>query len=341
MFDWPLGLNIVAFLAATAVITGAGIRLSQVADRLADRTGLGEALMGALLLGGSTSLSGTVVSLTAAWQGEAQLAISNAIGGIAAQTAFLAVADMVYRRANLEHAAASLANTLFGTLVIALLGGLLVATASPDWTLFGIHPVTPILFISYLGGLRLTRNSRHEPMWKPRQTSETREDKPDRTPPGERLTLLWARFGVLATVLALSGWMVAQTGMGIARQTGLSGTLVGFLFTAVATSTPELVTTIAAVRNGALTLAVGGILGGNAFDVMFVVTSDIAYREGSIYHAIGRGEVFMISLSIVMTAVLVMGLLSRQKDGVGRIGFESALILALYAASVVIMAQSG
>ncbi len=87
MFDWPLGLNIVAFLAATAVITGAGIRLSQVADRLADRTGLGEALMGALLLGGSTSLAGTVVSLTAAWQGEAQLAISNAIGGIAAQTA--------------------------------------------------------------------------------------------------------------------------------------------------------------------------------------------------------------------------------------------------------------
>ncbi len=341
MFDWPLGLNIVAFLAATAVITGAGIRLSQIADRLADRTGLGEALMGALLLGGSTSLAGTVVSLTAAWQGQAQLAISNAIGGIAAQTAFLAVADMVYRRANLEHAAASLANILFGTLVIALLGGLLVATASPNWTLFGIHPITPILFISYLGGLRLARNSRNEPMWEPRQTSETREDKPDKTPPGERLAVLWTRFGILAIVLALSGWVVAQSGMGIIRQTGLSGSLVGFLFTAVATSTPELVTTIAAVRNRALTLAIGGILGGNAFDVIFAVSSDIAYRDGSIYHAIGRGEVFMISLSIVMTAVLVLGMLSRQKDGVGRIGFESALILALYIASVVVMVLSG
>lgn len=341
MFGWSLWLNIGVFLAATGVITIAGIMLSQVADRLADRTGLGEAMMGALLLGGSTSLSGVVVSISAAWQGEAQLAISNAVGGIAAQTAFLAVADMVYRQANLEHAAASLVNILFGTLVIALLGGLLVATASPDWTLFGIHPVTPILFVSYLGGLQLAKNSRNVPMWEPRQTSETREDKADEPPPGERLSVLWIRFCILAVVLALSGWVVAQTGMGIARQTGLSGSLVGYLFTAVATSTPELATTIAAVRNRALTLAIGGILGGNAFDVMFAVSADVAYREGSVYHEMASGEVFMTSLVIVMTAVLVLGMLSRQKDGIGRIGFESALILALYIASVAIMALSG
>lgn len=40
---------------------------------------------------------------------------------------------------------------------------------------------------------------------------------------------------------------------------------------------------MAAVRRGALTLAVGDILGGNCFDVLFISGSDVAYREGSIY----------------------------------------------------------
>jgi cation:H+ antiporter len=55
--------------------------------------------------------------------------------------------------------------------------------------------------------------------------------------------------------------------------------VVGGLFTAVSTSLPELVTSVAAVQQGALTLAVGGIIGGNSFDVMFVAFADIAYRE--------------------------------------------------------------
>lgn len=32
-----------------------------------------------------------------------------------------------------------------------------------------------------------------------------------------------------------------------------------------------------------LSLAVGGIIGGNAFDTLFTAASDIAYRDGSIY----------------------------------------------------------
>ena len=57
---------------------------------VADRTGLGEAVVGGVLLGAATSFSGTIVSLTAALDGRASLAFSNGIGGIAAQTAFKA-----------------------------------------------------------------------------------------------------------------------------------------------------------------------------------------------------------------------------------------------------------
>ena len=39
-------------------------------------------------------------------------------------------------------------------------------------------------------------------------------------------------------------------------------------------------------------------------------------------------------VAILMTGVLVLGMIRRQREGVGMIGFESALVLLLYAASV-------
>ncbi|MGR3586693.1 MAG: sodium:calcium antiporter, partial [Pseudooceanicola nanhaiensis] len=90
-----LTVILLLFAGAGVVICGCGIMMTGIADKIADRTGLGEAIVGAVILGAATSLSGTVVSVTAALDGRASLAFSNSIGGIAAQTAFLALADLV------------------------------------------------------------------------------------------------------------------------------------------------------------------------------------------------------------------------------------------------------
>ena len=340
--DLPLHWNIAVFLAAAVVITVTGTMLAGVADRLADRTGLGEAITGALLLGGSTSLPGITTSVTTAWEGEAELAMSNAIGGIAVQTAFLGIADIFNREANLEHQAASVPNILNATVLMALLGGVLLAADSPEFTVWAIHPATPLLFVGYLFGLHLARRSHEAPEWRPRQTRLTREDEPDvEESSSESLAWLWTKFILLAAVMGAAGWVVARAGISLTRQTELSASIVGGLFTAIATSMPELVTSIAAVRRGALTLAVGDIIGGNCFDVMFAVAADIAYRGGSIYHAIGADARFLVALSAVMTAVLLMGLVVREKRGIANIGFESFLILALYAGGFAIIALGG
>ncbi len=335
--DFSLPIVICLFLVAGAVITYAGSKLAAIADRLADRTGMGEAMTGALLLGASTSLPGITTSVTAAWNGHAEFAISNAIGGIAAQTAFLAIADFFNREANLEHQAASVPNILNGAVLMALLGGVLLAADSPNVTFAGIHPATPLLFVAYVFGLHLARKSHQHPQWKPRQTRFTVEDEPEDDDDDTSLTSMWTNFLILAAVMGVSGWVVAMTGMEIARSTGLAESLVGGLFTAVVTSMPELVTTVAAVRRGALTLAVGDIIGGNAFDVMFAVVADIAYRDGSIYHAISGQARFLVALAMVMGAILVAGLVSREKRGIANIGFESFGILTLYLAGFLII----
>jgi cation:H+ antiporter len=336
-------INTGLFFAAALVIAVVGWRLSNLADQLADQTGMGEAIAGALLLGATTSLPGIVTSVTAALGGYADLATSNAIGGIAAQTTFLAIADMFYRQANLEHTAASIANMLQGTLLIILLTFILITATTPAISVFGIHPISIILFVVYIYGMRIVAQARTSPMWVPQHSSATQQEAPDAAAEDVNMLRLWATFVLTGAVVGVAGWIVAQTGIAIAEQSGLSEVAVGGVLTSVATSLPELVTSIAAVRQRAYTLAVGGIIGGNAFDTLFAAVADIAYRDGSIYHAISGQQLFFISLTILLTGVLLMGLLRRQKSGLANIGFESFFILLLYVGAIgfLVVSNSG
>ncbi|GAA5067990.1 sodium:calcium antiporter [Roseibacterium beibuensis] len=337
--EWSTPMILAAFAAAVLVVLASGVRITGLVDRLADRTGIGEAIAGAVLLGAATSLGGSVVSITVALDGYASLAYSNSIGGIAAQTAFLAVADAVYRRANLEHAAADLTNIFQAVVLVILLTLPLLAASQPEVTLFAIHPVSlaiPIIYVMALVGGRALREA---PMWRPVSTTDTRTDTPEEEDADTaRISTLrlFSTFLLLMVIMGMAGWVIAKTASELTDRLSLSQSLVGALATAVATSLPELVTTIAAVRRGALQLAVGGIIGGNSFDTLFLTAGDIAYRDGSLYHAAGLSDQFWTLTAILMTGVLLSGLLLRQREGPGRMGWEGALILAIYGAAVTI-----
>lgn len=330
------------FLGAGVIVLAASLRMTALADIIADRAGWGEALIGGLVLGAATSLSGLTVSVSAALAGDASLAFSNAVGGIAAQTAFLALADLLWRRANLEHSAAEPANLFQAAILLVLLGLPLMAATSPEVGLFGVHPASILMAVAYGLGVRLAKRVHDDPMWEPVETRETRHDEPENDEEPQRS--VWppaAQFAVLAAVLAVSGWVIAQcAGVFIARFE-LSSSLVGALMTAVITSLPELVTTLAAVRRGALQLAVGGIIGGNTFDSLFLAASDFAYREGSLFHALAPGDLFWLAAGVLMTAILLAGLILRERTGPGGIGIESVGLISVYCAAVGLQAAGG
>ena len=176
-------------------------------------------------------------------------------------------------------------------------------------------------------------------MWFPRLTRETVSDEPEKHHRG-RLPVVWLEFIGMAVVTGVAGWVLMEAAKGIADQTGVSETLVGGLFTALATSTPELVTTIAAIRLGALTLAVSNIFGTNCFNMLVVAAADAAYTKGSIYHDMAPVQMTWGLVSILMTAILLLGLVRRETYGIGRIGFESALILGVYAVALGVVVMS-
>ncbi|MFD1721750.1 sodium:calcium antiporter [Amnibacterium endophyticum] len=331
MTAWPFWPSVLALLGSVVVIVFAGSRLARAADELADRTGLGEAIAGAVFLGVITSLPGIVTTATGSLAGDAEFALANPIGGVALQTVWLAIADLVYRRANLEHAAASLENMLQAVVLMGLLALPVVAFATPQLLIGWFHPVTIAIPILYVAGLRLVQRMQTDPMWQPVRTRDTRDDQGDDGDEGRPLPVLWGTLAGLGLVVAVTGWVIGQAGLGVVAATGWPSGITGFTVTTAVTSLPELIVLIAAIRQGALTLGVGNIIGGNVFDVLTLPVADAFYLDGSIYRAAGPTSLVLLGGTILITAVLAAGLLVRDRRGVG---FEGLGIPAAYVGTV-------
>ena len=345
---WPLVPSLLTLVAMAVVIVVVGVRLTRIADTLSDRTGLGDAVGGALLLGALTSLPGNVTVLTGALEGDAGFALGNPVGGIALQTVWLAIADLVYRRANLEHASASLENVMQAVLLSAMLAIPVIGYATPGLQLGWFHPLSLLIPVLYAYGLRLLRRMREEPMWQPTRTDQTADDDTGEANGGDgehgypyaraSTRSLWGRLGALGLVVGIAGWAVGQAGLGVVAATGLDSGLIGFTLTTGISSLPELVVLIAAVRMGQLTLGVGNIVGGNVYDVLMIAIADLAYSEGSLYRDAGPTSLVLLGGTLLMTSVLAGGLILRDRKGVG---FEGVSIPLVYAGTVALVFASG
>lgn len=329
----------VGLVLPALVILYAGTKLARYADILGDVLGLSKTLIGAVLLGATTSLPGITASVVAALHDQPSLAAANAVGGIAAQTAFLVVADLCYRRANLEHDAASIGNLVQSTLLLVVLTIPVAAAIAPfaaDWP---VHPATALLVLVYIFGLHLVRRSADSPMWLPTGGQvggvDEQTEESEQVGIGPRIAILSL---VAAAAVGLAGWTLTVGAEIAIERHGIPPAAAGALGTAVVTSLPELVTTIAAVRRGALSMAVGGVMGGNAFDVLFLAAADVAYLEGSIYHHAGAAVWFQLVATCTMVGVVMLGMTLRQRSGPANIGFEGAAVLLIYLTSAVAIA---
>ena len=71
-----------------------------------------------------------------------------------------------------------------------------------------------------------------------------------------------------------------------------------------------------------------------------VAAADAGYIHGSIYHDMEPVQMIWGLVTILMTAILLLGMVRRETYGIGRIGFESALLLGVYAIALTVVAVS-
>lgn len=336
----PLPANLAVFAAAAAIVWLAGTRIAGYASTLAERTGIGAAVVGALLLGGITSLPEVATTGAAAAGGNAALAVNNLLGGVAMQVAILALADAAIGRGALSAIVARPTVLLQATLNILLL--VLVATGitAGDVPFLGLGAWTAGIALVYLGAMIVIARSHAPEAWRPvrRVAAETASETEASAAKETRSTgRIVAYTVVAATAIFAAGYVLARTGEALAEQTGLGASFVGAVLVAIATSLPEVSSTLAAVRLGQLELAFGDIFGTNLFDVALVSLADAVYGGGQVLGEVGAFSVCAALLGILVTAIYLGGLIERRDRVVLRMGVDSLLVLLVYLGGLVML----
>lgn len=340
---YPIWLNLGIFAVLAVIIWSAGARLSGYADLIADRTGIGKAFIGLVLLAGATSLPEIGTTVSASWVGNAPLAVNNLLGGIAMQTAVLAIADFFVARGALTFVNPRPTVIMAGASLILLLGLTLAAIASNSpVSLFGVGLWTVLLFGTYLASLYVLKDSEGRGSWRPVEVPQALKEaaaSPSQSSPNvaRSTTQLFVLFAAGGTVIFVAGVTVAQVSDALAQQTGLGASFVGATLVAISTSLPELSTTIAAARLGAYSMAISNIFGSNALMVGLLFVSDVFYREGPILEAVDPSAIFAAASGVVVTSVYLIGLIERRNKTVGRLGWDSLTVLFVYAATVLVL----
>src|SRR5690606_9897557 len=127
---YPLWLNLAVLAAAAAMVWLAGTRLTRRVEAIAQRTGVGRALVGLVVLGGVVSLPELSTATTAALAGNARFAVNTLFGGIAATMVVIAVIDAVVRErplsTDITHPVVLLQGTLSVLFLVVAAAGLAV-----------------------------------------------------------------------------------------------------------------------------------------------------------------------------------------------------------------------
>jgi cation:H+ antiporter len=347
----PVPVNLAIVAVAALAVWFAGSRLSEGADEIARRTGLGQAFVGVLFLAVATSLPEVATTVTASLEGNVSLAANNLLGSAAMQVTIIAFTEMVAVRGAMTFFAPRPVLLLQGVMLVALLAGTLAAISAGELVSAGrVGLWSVLLFLVYLGVLREIERYRGNERWEARTSEEEHEalerhgaeeeqrlaaEREERAQKSDRR--LYGTFAAFSLVILLAGWAVARTGGALAEQTGLGQSFVGATLVAVVTALPEVSTTLGAARLGNYSMAFSNIFGSNGFMVALFFVSDLTYRQGLVFDSLGRASQFTAGLAIVLTCVYLWGLLERRDRTIGRMGIDSALVVALYLGGLVVL----
>ena len=131
------------------------------------------------------------------------------------------------------------------------------------------------------------------------------------------------------------------TGEKITEEMGWEASFVGTQFLAFSTSLPELAASFAAIRINAPELAITGVLGSNLFNMGFILFMDDVALVGSPlwgHHDVSNIHQLTAVVAILMTAVVIVGVITRGRSRPNRFFTGEALILVgLYIAASVLV----
>ncbi len=313
------------FIGVGAVIVVAGFYLARYGDVIADKTGLSGSWIGVALLATVTSLPELVTGISSVTiANEPDIAVGDVLGSCVFNLLILALLDAGYRQ-NVIFSMGGRGHLLtaaFGILLIAMAGVSLLLAQAGHMPRFGhIGLYAPALLLVYVLAMRAV--FRYE-----RAHSNSIQDA---RYPEITLRRAGTRFALAAVAVVVAGSALPFLAADLADLMGWSKSFVGTQFVAAVTSLPEVTVTIAALRMGAVNMAIANLLGSNLFNIAILAVDDAFYLPGLLLADVSPVHAVTALSAVAMSAVVVAGLIARPRTRVGGImSWPGLALVAIY-----------
>ena len=323
------------FVISSAVVVVAASKLAEFGDIIAVRTRLGGVLVGTILLAGATSLPELIASISAFQLGAPDLAAGNFFGSNMVNMFLLALVDLVNHNTPVLRTQA-IAQTLTAALAAILTTvATIFVLADVDLVIGWVSVESLLLIALYFGGVWLVQQEGKLATL----TSGPTDVVPGPTFPSLRRGVLG--FFIATVVLALVVPQLVNASTEIAVITGMGTGFVGTALLSLVTSLPELLAALAAVRMGAVELAVGNLFGSSVFNMLGVGIADFFYVSGSFLNDISNDFALVGMLGLLLTMMALLGNIARIERRVLFIELDAAAIIICYLIGLYLLFLNG
>lgn len=316
-------MDYILLIVGLVLLTYGANLLTKGCVGMAARFRVPEFIVGLTVMAVGTSMPELTVSTLSALNGSSDMAIGNVTGSNIFNTLIILgicamIRPMVFTKENIRRDIP----ICIAASALLLVMALYIGTPEGVGRVEGI-----ILFLLYIAFVLYSIRS-------------AKKDAPDAeagTDDGKQTeaTMGWGKILFFIVVglagLIYGGNLCLDSATAIARAWGVSEAIIAITIVAAGTSLPELASSVAAIANGKLSLALGNIIGSNVANILLILG-----LCGSIKPLTMGGITPLDMWMVVGSAVLL--LLSALAIGQRRITrFEGVLYLAIYVAYVVLL----
>jgi cation:H+ antiporter len=328
MFLW------LGFIICTLVIVYSGTKLSKYGDIIAEKTGMGKAWIGLVLMASVTSLPELVTGISSVtYAGVPNIAIGDVLGSCVFNMLIIAMLDAQYRIMPISAKAqqGNILSAAFGILLLSIVA-VSIYLGNHISPLGWIGPYSIFFIIFYLFAMRLVY------LYEKRQIASFMKEKAVelryKDIPTKTAVL---NYTLNAAIVFIAAAFLPRIGEGIAETTGLGQTFVGNIFIAISTSLPEVVVSVSAVKIDAIDLAIGNLFGSNIFNIFILAIDDIFFVKGPLLSYANQNHIISALSAIIMTTIAVIGLTYRSTKKPLLLAWDSIGILMVYVMNLMIL----
>lgn len=303
------------YALVAAGVVGLSVKASDYIDLLDKKTSLSGAFLGGIMLSAVTSLPELFTSISATMLiHEPDMCLGNILGSdlfnLAALAACILIFARSFRGAKLSHSH-QVVNILvlccYGVMILNWLGIL-------HLEIFSINITSVIIVLLYILSIRFLSADNG--------AAEAEEEQESSPLTVQQIVFRFVAVSVGIIVLSI---VLTYTTDGIAERLHLGEGLAGALFLGVATSLPELSSTVALFRMKNFDIAFGNIVGSNIFNFIIMAVVDILYIRGTVYDFSDPQTVTLLLCGTV--ALAFMALLMRSRNRLSRFACPAAIVL--------------